>query len=48
MNTIEKARQLLGEEYKNLSDKEIENLMGMLKSICSIVVEGYVKEKNGK
>ena len=46
--TVEKARELLGDEYRNMSDEEIENLMGMLKSICSIVVEDYVQKRNEK
>lgn len=44
--SIQKARQLLGEEYKDLSNEEIEQLIDMLKSICSIVVENYINERD--
>lgn len=44
--SIQKARQLLGEEYKDLSNEEIEKLVDMLKSICSIVVETYMNKRD--
>jgi|GEM_PF-2880816 hypothetical protein len=44
--SIQKARQLLGEEYKDLSNEEIEKLVDMLKSICSIVVENYINRRD--
>ena len=40
---IDVARKLLWSEYDNLSDEEIQRLIDMLKSICSIVVEDYIK-----
>ncbi len=46
--SIEKARQLLWENYKNLSDEEIQKLIDMLRSICSIIVEDYVKNRDSK
>lgn len=46
--TIEKARQLLWDEYKDLSNEEVQKLIDMLKSICSIVVEDYIKDRDSK
>lgn len=46
--SIEKARQLLWDEYKDLSNEEVQKLIDMLKSICSIVIEDYIKERNSK
>lgn len=46
--TIEKARQLLWDEYKGLSNEEIQKLIDMLRSICSIVVENYINERDSK
>lgn len=46
--TIEKARQLLWDEYKDLSNEQIQKLIDMLKSICSIVVENYINERDSK
>jgi hypothetical protein len=45
---IEKARQLLGDEYKDMSDEEVKKLTEMLKSICSIVVEDYLQNRDSK
>ena len=41
---IDVARKLLWSEYDNLSDEEIQRLIDMLKSICSIVVEDYINK----
>jgi hypothetical protein len=46
--TIDKARQLLWDEYKDLSDEEVKKLIDMVKSICSIVVENYINERDWK
>lgn len=46
--TIEKARQLLWDEYKNLSNEEVQKLIDMVKSICSIVVEDYLQDRDSK
>lgn len=46
--TIEKARQLLWNEYKDLLDEEVQKLIDMMKSICSIVVEDYLQDRDSK
>lgn len=48
MMLIEKARLLLWDKYEDLSDGDIQKLIDMLKSICSIVVECYIQEKESK
>ena len=45
---IEKARQLLWDEYKDVSNEEIQKILDMLKSICSIVVEDHIKNRDSK
>lgn len=45
---IDKARQLLGDEYKDMSDEEVKKLTEMLKSICYIVVEDYLQDRDSK
>lgn len=45
---IKRARYLLGSGYENVSDKELKNLIDILKSVWAIIVEGYLKERNGE
>ena len=46
--TIEKLREALGEDGINVTDEEILNQYELLKSICSLVVEDYLKERDRK
>lgn len=44
MNIIE-AKKLLWSDYDNVSDKEIQLLIDMMKKLCLVVVETYNKEE---
>ncbi len=43
--TIEKIREVLGEDGENTTDDELMNQYDLIKSICSIVVEDYLKDR---
>lgn len=42
---ISEARKLLGSDYENVSDEEIQILIDMMKKLCQVVVNDYSKEK---
>lgn len=42
---IADARILLWEEGIGMDDKQIQDLLSLVKSICSIVVTDYIEEK---
>lgn len=48
MVTIEKAREILWEDYKTMTDEEIQRIIDYINAICSLVIEEYVNEKNSK
>lgn len=48
MVTIEKAREILWEDYKAMTDEEIQHIIDYISAICSLVIEEYVNEKNSK
>jgi hypothetical protein len=43
--TIEEARELLWEEYKESTDEEIQKIIDLVKTICSITIEDYLSTK---
>jgi len=46
--TIEKLREALGEDGANATDEELLKQYELIKSVCSIVVEDYLKERGEK
>ena len=43
MLSIARAREQMGEDAIGLSDKEIQDILDLLKGVCSIVVEDHIK-----
>ena len=46
--SIEKVREILGEEYKNCSDKEIEKITDSAYMFADIFLEGIIDKKRKK
>lgn len=42
---LEQARALLWQDAIGMTDQQIQELLSLVKSICWIVVEDYIKEK---
>jgi predicted transcriptional regulator len=43
---LKEARKILWKDYDALTDKEIQMVIDLIQSICQIVVEDYLSEKN--
>ena len=43
--TIEAARQKLGKKGKNLTDKQIGDILTMLRLICNKVIDNVIEEE---
>lgn len=42
---VEEARKILGPDYDEMSDNQIEDIIRLLSAICHIVVDDYIKDK---
>ena len=43
--TIEYVRSKMGEKGKKMTDKQISDLLGMLRFICNKAIDGVIEEK---
>lgn len=44
--TVEEAKEILWDDAKELSDKEIQMAIDLIQAICSIVIEDYLLERD--
>lgn len=44
--TIEHAREKLGERGKQMTDKQIQDLLATLRFLCNKMIDSVVEEKN--
>lgn len=42
---VDEARKLLGPDYNQMSDKQIEDIIGLVSAVCHIVVDDYTKDQ---
>ncbi|MFH0773626.1 MAG: hypothetical protein V1922_04930 [bacterium] len=45
--SVEQARQILGEKYSRLSDKEIEQIVVFITNMCKNVIRTVVRNEYG-
>ncbi|MBI4232111.1 hypothetical protein HY605_02665 [Candidatus Peregrinibacteria bacterium] len=48
MLTLEQCREYLGEDFKDLSDQEIEDIKNTLYQLANVLVDGFIKNKEAK
>lgn len=44
MITIEESKKILGPDYDDIPDKEIEKINELLSAICHLVINDYMKD----
>jgi len=48
MISIKKAREILGDKYKNLSDEEIEKIRDEVYQLANLVFDSWLKKKQSE
>ena len=42
---IDEARKILGPDYDQIPDNQIEDIIKLMSAVCGIVVNDYIKDK---